>query len=191
MRKILLITFIIGLAAISQVAFAQQGVNKKNPKKQGPNLWEKDFVMALQKGKMEPKDNKGGLAYTPAQGVVLEKAIKKAMEMKAPACEAMKIAVDLKYDPYSTLTHIFGYGSQVNLNQVCGCATESGISKQVIAKAASNATTPLGKPVFPRDEIAQAQCLTGLGYTPYASVIPRVEHEKKDPVSLTSPTDVE
>lgn len=178
MKHIILIIVIISITTISQIGFAED---------KGPNLWEKDFVMALQKGKMTSANATDGLAYTPAAGVVLENAIKKALEMQAPPCEAMKIAVDLKYDPYSVIKNIFSYGSQVNLNQLCGCATESGINKKIVAEAAAKAMSPLGKPIFDRDEITQAQCITGLGYTPFAAEIPRVYRERKPPVSVIAP----
>lgn len=132
------------------------------------NLWEKEFVRALQEGKAQTFKDTGGLGYHPAESSVLEKAIKAAMDLKAPPCEAMKIAVDLKYNPFDVISNIFGHGGEVSLNQLCMCATESGINKQIVAKAAAETVTPLGQPVFSRDEIAQAQCLNdvGLGYTP-------------------------
>ena len=156
MKNLITASFIIiGLMIFSYPCVAEE------------NGWEKEFVQALQKGKIVPSGQAQGLGYTPAEETVLEGAIKKAMESKAPPCEAMKIAVDLKYNPFSTLKNIFGYGGEVDLDQLCMCATESGINKQIIAKAATDAVTPLGTPVFPRDEITQAQCLReiGLGYT--------------------------
>ncbi len=134
------------------------------------NLWEKEFVQALQKGKAQSAQESGGLGYTPAEKSVLETAIKKALDLKAPPCEAMKIAVDLEYKAFDVISNIFGHGGEVNLNQLCMCATESGINKQIVAKAATEAITPLGEPIYPRDEIAQAQCLNdvGLAYTPLA-----------------------
>ncbi len=129
--------------------------------------WEKDFVQALQKGKAVPSGQAGGLGYTPAEDTVLEEAIRKAMEAKAPPCSAMKIAVDMKYNPYMVIKNIYSYGGEVGLDQLCMCATESGVNKQIIAKAATDAATSLGEPVFSRDEIVQSQCLReiGLGYT--------------------------
>lgn len=155
------------------------------------NVWEKEFVQALQKGKIVPAGQGQGLGYTPAEETVLEGAIKKAMELKAPPCEAMKIAVDLKYSPFSILTNIFGYGGEVDLDQLCMCATESGINKQIIAKAATDAVTPLGSPVFPRDEITQAQCLReiGLGYTALETPPPpNPPPPPPKPFSVTSPS---
>jgi predicted amidohydrolase len=79
---------------------------------------------------------------------------------------------------------------EVDLNQLCMCATESGVNKQVIAKAATDAASPLGKPIFPRDEIAQAQCLReiGLGYTPVVQVPPPINPPAPPvPFSVASP----
>ncbi len=166
------------LALLSSAGFAQD------------NQWENEFVLALQKGKALATTKNKGLAYTPAQSTVLENAIKKAMDKKAPPCEAMKIAVDLKYNPYSVIKNIFSYGGEVDLNQLCMCATESGVNKQVIAKAATDAASPLGKPIFPRDEIAQAQCLReiGLGYTPVVQVPPPINPPAPPvPFSVASP----
>ena len=178
MKNVLLtILLIFSLAIFSSICFAQE------------NLWENNFVQALQKGRAAANNQGGGLGYTPAEESVLEKAIKEAMEMKAPPCEAMKIAVDLKYNPYAVIKNIFGYGGQVSLNQLCMCATESGINKQIIAKAAADAASPLGTPIFSRDEITQAQCI-GLGYTPIATATPRILPEPiPDPISVSSPAE--
>lgn len=165
---------ILSLLAVSSIGFAEE------------NLWQQDFIQALQKAKAVSTDGGGGLGYTPSQEAALESAIKKAMEMKAPPCEAMKIAVDLKYDPYATIKNVFAYGGEVKLDQLCMCATESGISKQIIARAAADATSPLGTPVFPRDEIAQAQCI-GLGYTTATAPPPYIPPIDPPPVSPESP----
>jgi hypothetical protein len=155
---------IIGLIGSSYPGFAQE------------NDWEKEFVQLLQKGKRPPVETAAGLAYTPSEETVLAEAIKKAIAMKAPACEAMKIAIDLKYTPYAVIKNIFSCGGEVGLNQLCMCATESGINKQIIAKSAADAVSPLGTPVYRRDEIAQAQCLRdiGLGFTTAATPTERI-----------------
>ncbi len=156
------------------MSFAKDKKNNKD------NNWRGKFVSALQKGKAASDSKGGGLGYTPAQSVVLEEAIKAAMDAKAPACEAMKIAVDLEYSPYAVIKNIFGSGGEVKLNQLCMCATESGINKQIVAKAATDAMSPLGKAIFERDEITQAQCI-GLGYTPIVSIPPRTTTKKPPP----------
>ncbi len=169
---------VLSLALLYSTGFAQD------------SQWENEFVLALQKGRALSSAKTGGLAYTPAQSTVLENAIKKAMDKKAPPCEAMKIAVDLKYNPYSVIKNIFSYGGEVDLNQLCMCATESGVNKQIIAKAATDAASPLGKPIFPRDEIAQAQCLReiGLGYTPVVQIPPPIKPPVPPvPFSVASP----
>ncbi len=169
MKRILLTTtlLIFSMALLSSMSFANE------------NSWEKAYVNALQKGQkavLTNIDNNkgGGLGYTPSQETILEGAIKNAIEMKAPSCQMMKIAINMDYNPYSVIKNIFSFGGAVDLNQLCMCATESGINKQIIAKAATEATSPLGTPVYSRDEIAQAQCLRniGLGYTPAAVTSP-------------------
>ncbi|MBU1344828.1 MAG: hypothetical protein KKE44_19260 [Proteobacteria bacterium] len=178
MKTILITTIlIIGLMAFSYPGFAEE------------NVWEKDFVHALQKGKAKTTGQAEGLGYTPAEETVLENAIKQAMDLKAPPCEAMKIAVDLKYSPYSVIKNVFAHGGEVDLNQLCMCATESGINKQIVAKAAADATSSLGTPIFPRDEITQAQCLReiGLGYTPLATIPRIIPPPPPVPVSVASP----
>ncbi len=144
---------IIGLTFLAYPGFAEE------------NPWEENFIQALQKGKAKVAGQGEGLGYTPSEDVVLETAIEKAMGLKAPACEVMKIAVDLKYSPYSTIKNIFAVGGEVGLDQLCMCATESGVLKEIIAKAASDAMSSLGTPIFSRDEIIQSQCV-GLGYHP-------------------------
>ena len=139
------------------------------------DAWEKEYIEKLQSGKETSAQLKSeGLAYTPAEETVLEEAIIVAMEQKASPCEALKIAVDMEYNAYLTIKHIYGYGGEVGLNQVCMCATEAGIQKQIVARAAAEAITPLGEPVYERDEIAQSQCInqTGLAYTDTEEPLP-------------------
>ncbi|MFN2357337.1 MAG: hypothetical protein ABR534_06325, partial [Desulfotignum sp.] len=54
-----------------------------------------------------------------------------------------------------------------------------------VARAAAEAITPLGEPVYDRDEIAQAQCLqqTGLAYTEAAlSPVPIIQRGGDVPI---------
>lgn len=152
--------------------------------------WEREFIIALQKGKSQIIQTSGGLGYTRPENDILDDAIKRAMEQQAPPCDAMKIAVNLKYNPFNVIKSIFGYGGEIDLDQVCMCATESGVKKQIIARAASNATSPLGDSVFQRDEIAQSQCLNEmvLAYTSPFIPIPDIPPlEKPDPISVSAP----
>ncbi len=135
--------------------------------------WEKEYIEKLQAGKETSEQLKTeGLAYTPAEETVLEEAIIQAMENKGSPCEAMKIAVDLEYNAYLTLKHLYGYGGEVGLDQLCMCATESGIQTQIVARAAAEAITPLGEPVYERDEIAQSQCINQIGGLAYTETEP-------------------
>ena len=43
-------------------------------------MWEKDFIIALQKGKLEKIKSSGGLGYTRPENIILDDAIKKAIE---------------------------------------------------------------------------------------------------------------
>ncbi|MCP4117795.1 MAG: hypothetical protein GY737_20835 [Desulfobacteraceae bacterium] len=139
--------------------------------------WLDTYITALEEGKAAqlPQGQAGeeGLAYTPPEEIVLQEAVSKAMEQNAPVCECMKIAIDLEYNPYSVLKTIYASGGVVKLDQLCMCATEAGVMKAIVAKAAGDALSPTGTPLFHRDEIAQSQCLggeEGLAYT--ASDVP-------------------
>ena len=164
---------VVGIILTASVGFTQER-----------NLWEKDFIQALQAGKIEVTEQQTeALGYTlsledriKAEEEVLKQAIQKAIDMKAPPCDVMKTAIvdleDLGYQPYSVLKYIYSSGGDVDLNQLCMCATEKGIGKanltgDVVARAASEATTADGQPVFQPDEISQAQCFQdiGLGFT--------------------------
>lgn len=139
--------------------------------------WRTEYITALQDGKavVTPTPGDGGLAYTPSEEQVLMKAVSKAMEQEASACECMKIAIDLDYNPYDVLKSIYSTGGNVKLDQLCMCATEAGIMKAIIAKAASDALLPTGEPLFDLDEITQSQCLRsdqGLAYTPPEAGLP-------------------
>jgi hypothetical protein len=134
--------------------------------------WQVAYITALQEGKTvqlpQGQAREEGLAYTPPEEMVLQEAVSIAMEQDASACECMKIAVDLEYNPYAVLKSIYSSGGNVKLDQLCMCATEAGIMKAITAKAAVDALSPSGTPVFLRDEITQSQCLggdEGLAYT--------------------------
>ena len=180
MKKILLTILLVFILAIfSSVSFAQD-----------KNSWEKEFRTALQKGKTTITNKTEGLGYTPSEASVLEKAITKAMDANAPSCTLMKIAVDLKYNPYFVIKDIFSYGGSVGINQLCTCATESGINKQIVAKAATDAVSPIGTPVYRRDEISQAQCLReiGLGFHVASNVPPPITPPvPPNPISISAP----
>jgi hypothetical protein len=131
--------------------------------------WQDVFQSMLEKGKTgsAPSDS-GGLAYTAPESVALEDAIAYALsgEQGDRACECMTMAVKYDYNPYTVLKTIYSLGGDLEIDTLCSCATASGITKAVIAKAATDAVTPLNEPVYDTDEIAQSQCLSGLAYTP-------------------------
>ena len=169
MRNIIAALLIfIGLTAFTLPGFAQD-----NAKQQ----WDVAFVHDLEKIRSQKKT--GGLGYTLSQEEALNQAIKKAMDQQAPPCEAMKLAVDRNFNPYNVITGIFSSGAEIDLNQLCMCATEGGISKSLLARAAEAATD---KNMLTRDEITQSQCLReGLGYTPaeVATIPPRETRQKQ------------
>ena len=156
MRNIIAVILIsIGLMGFVSPGFAQDGETPK---------WDTQFVHELETIRAQQKT--GGLGYTVSQEEGLENAIKKAMEQKAPPCEAMKLAVDLNFNPYNVVSGIFSSGADVDLDQLCMCATESGISKSLMAQAA---TAAVEANRLTRDEVTQAQCIReGLGFTPEA-----------------------
>ncbi|MBI9089258.1 MAG: hypothetical protein JEZ12_08580 [Desulfobacterium sp.] len=127
--------------------------------------WQIAYTAALVDGKANPPPQgqalKEGLAYTPPEEMVLKEAVSKAMEKEASACECMKIAIDLEYNPYAVLKAIYSSEGNVQLDQLCMCATEAGIMKAITAKAAVDSLSSSGAPLFQQDEITQSQCLGG------------------------------
>lgn len=166
MRNIIAVILIsIGLMGFVLLGFAQDGETPK---------WDTEFVHELETIRAQQKT--GGLGYTVSQEEGLENAIKKAMDQKAPPCEAMKLAVDLNFNPYNVVSGIFSSGADVDLNQLCMCATESGITKSLMAQAA---TAAVDANRLTRDEVTQAQCLReGLGMTPEVSALSPIPIEK-------------
>jgi len=176
----------IGIIFIVSQGFAEFAGDKNN-------AWELEFVQALQKGQAMIKTGSKGLGLTPSEEALLAKAIKQAIVIKdAPACQVMKIAVDLEYNPYFVIKNIFSHGGKIDLDQLCMCATVDGINKQVFARASKDAASPLGKPLFSRDELTQCQCLQeiGLGYhEPVFKMPDPVEPPPEPPqFSKSSPT---
>lgn len=144
-RTILAIFTLVSALFISSYGFAEE-----------QNLWEAEFVKALQEGKAKDLQPGEGLGYTPDEEQVLKDALEKALSQQAPPCETMKIAVDLQYQPYSVLKNIFSSNAEVDLNQMCMCATEKGVRTEIFTQAADD--------VNRLDEVTQAQCI-GLGFT--------------------------
>ena len=142
--------------------FISQGFAEENNKE-----WESEFVQALRKGKEMIETGGNELAYAPYEETILAEAIKQAIvSNNTQACQALKIAVDLEYNPYFVIKNIFSHGSKIDLDQLCICATEYGINKQIFAKASRDAVSSLGEPLFSRGELTQCQCLQeiDLGY---------------------------
>lgn len=140
------------------------------------------LIKALQKGKQDsPKSD--GLGYTQAGPDFLKLAYKELFSTNKdyPTCEVMKLSIDLKYNPYDVLINLYAINKEVDLDQLCMCATEAGISKSLITQAAINGAKDR------RDEIPQSQCLReGLGYTPESTVLPTFEARTRQPVYSSS-----
>ncbi|MEN8210674.1 MAG: hypothetical protein ABFR31_03080 [Thermodesulfobacteriota bacterium] len=177
MKNLLLTSlfFIIGIGF-----FASHGFAEENNK-----AWEPEFVQALLQGK--------ATINTSSEENVLDKAIKQAIVVNnAPAHQVMKIAVDLKYNPYSVIKSIVSNGGAPDLDQLCMYTTRYGINKQIFAKASKDALSSLGEPLFSRDDFVQSQCLQelGLGYIEPVNKMPDpVKSPPKPPqFSRSSPT---
>jgi hypothetical protein len=167
MKKIILTSLVIGIFLFSSVCFGQS----TEPGDGSESKWQTEFETALKDGQFQLKrKNSGGLGYTPTEQElfmdeekILSTAIKKALKKEAPPCECMKIAIDFDYNPYSVIKNIYASAKDLDLDQLCMCATEKGVgvSSQVVKKAATDAGRPL-------DEITQSQCLNedvGLAFT--------------------------
>lgn len=156
--------------------------------------WEEEFSRALaeiqeaaQAG--EPGD---GLGYTPSQEDMLDEAIGNAMAQGGGGCQILKMALDTDFNAYPVLLSIYSRGG-VDLNEMCMCATDQGVSKAAIAQAALNGAGPEGSGEYTRDEIAQAQCLQeGLPFTPAEGSPPPLpvppDTVPPDPVPPVSPS---
>jgi hypothetical protein len=134
--------------------------------------WEQALTKALDAGKIEmaryesttAKD--GGLAYTRTEEKILTDAFTAAFKAKAPACGVMKLSIEKRYTPFMVIKTIYSVGENLNIDEVCTCATEAGVLKAVTLQAAREAKDSNEKPKFKPDEIAQSQCLgQGLAYT--------------------------
>jgi len=177
MKNLLLTSlfFIIGIGF-----FVSQGFAEENNQ-----AWVPEYTKALQEGK--------AMINTPSEETVLAEAVKQAIVInKAPAYEAMKIAIDLKYNPYSVIKNIFSHGGAIDLDELCNYASQYGINKQIFAKASKDAVSLLGKPVFSRNELAQCQCLQEIGLGYREPVVERPDIVKPPPkpaqFSKSSPT---
>lgn len=122
--------------------------------------------------------------------VVLEKAVSFALseEKGDRACECMRMAVELEYNPYLVIKTIYSVGGDLEIDQLCLCATEAGVMRAIISQAAMDATTSRDEAIYDEDEIARSECLKGLAFT-----VEEKEGEGPDPppppppVTLSSP----
>jgi TolB-like protein len=161
--------------------------------------WQDDYLAALKRGKAIQSQSAhppaGGLAYTPPEAVVLKEAMSKALEKDkgSRGCECMKIAVDADYNAYLVIKTIYEVGGNLEIDQLCMCATEAGVLKAILAKAAREAVSASGEPVYSPDEVAQANCFRGqdgLAYTPAdvsLAVIPVDTRDSNNVVSISVP----
>ncbi len=166
MKKTILFSLLIGFIFIcSQALAAEKKVS-----------WDEIYVSDL--GKIKNPDKTSGLGYTLSEEEALEQAIQRAMDNEAPACQVLKIGVEMKFNPYEVLTGLFNSSAKIDLEQLCLCATEtadSNIPKSIMLKAANDA---VAKNRLRRDEVTQAQCLQqGLGFT--------VAQETPEPINPT------
>jgi TolB-like protein len=161
--------------------------------------WRDDYLAALLKGKAVQLQSDhpaaAGLAYTPPEVVVLQEAISKALEKEKGTrrCECMKIAIEADYNAYLVIKTIYEVGGNLEIDQLCMCATEAGVMRAIIAKAAREAASPLGGSVYSPDEVARANCFRGeegLAYTPgdvVLAVIPVDTRDRNNIVSIAAP----
>jgi len=152
---------------------------------------EEALISELRRGKIQ--SNSSGLGYTPNEFSILEKSYTKLFKNEnVPVCEVMKLSVDIGYGPYDILTLIYSLGKEVLLDQLCMCATEEGINKAIIVKAALDAKNTIGEPIYQRDEVTQSQCLSGergLGYTEQSNIPPPIIPPPPPiPFSVSSPS---
>ncbi len=185
MKNLLMISLfvIIGISFFVSQGFAED----KN------KTWESEFVQALRKEKARIETDSKVINYASAGETVLAEAIKQAIVINnAPACKVMKIAIDLEFNPYLVIKNIFSHGGEIDLDQLCMCATEDGINKQIFAKASEDAASSLGEPIFSRYELTQSQCLReiGLGYHEPVDEMPDIVKPPPKPpqFSKSSPT---
>jgi len=139
------------------------------------------LIKALIKGK-QINSKSDGLGYTQDDSDILKTAYKAllATNKDYPTCEVMKTSVDLKYNPYEVLVNLYAADRKIDIDQLCMCATEAGISKSLITQAAVNGIKDQ------RDEIPQSQCLQeGLGYTP-STTLPNFKARPQQPVYSSS-----
>jgi hypothetical protein len=167
MKKITLCVTILTIIVMASTPLLAQDAGKGDD-------WRNDYLATLKKGKAvtlpSGQPQATGLAYTPSEAVALQEAITKALETEKAdrVCECLKIAVDLDYNAYLVIKTIYEAGGDLKIDQLCMCATEAGVMKAIIAKAAKEAVSPLGDPVYAPDEIAQTSCFRGeegLAYT--------------------------
>lgn len=145
--KILILIF--ALTLLNSGVYAQQATIER------ADSWEADFTTALQKRKVE----NFGLGYSTSDDIFLSQEINKALDRKGPPCQVMKIAIDLKYSELEVIKNIFQHGSDLDLDQLCMCANEKKIGKDIMALAIKDSNTQ-----YEVDELTQAQCIEVYGY---------------------------
>ena len=126
--------------------------------KQKKEKWETKFTDTLTQPTIGDDEKKA----------LLKEAITEALDVDAPPCECMRIAIGLEYKSYFVIKYIYEHSKEVKLDDLCWCATSDGIEKHIIARAAAEAKRLNNDPVFRQNEIAKSECIKsdeGLAYT--------------------------
>ena len=150
----LILIFIIGIVP-NCLAAEKQNLTAE---KQKMERWEKEYTETLTQPVISGDEKKA----------LLLEAVTEALDVDAPPCECMRIAIGLDYKPYFVMRYIYEHNKGVKLDELCWCATSDGIEKHIIARAAADAKKSNNDPVFRQNEIAKSECIKsdeGLAYT--------------------------
>ncbi len=113
-------------------------------------------------------------------------AVSSVVRDNPPKCDVMKEALKMGFNDFAVLKAIFSAWEDIDPDQMCVCATASGIPVAVISRAALDSG-------FSQDVIAQARCIgqkAGLAYTEPAestAVIGFIGGKTRPPVSPSVP----
>ena len=130
------------------------GKQSLTTEKQKKERWETEYTETLTQPVITDDEKKA----------LLLEAITEALDVDAPPCECLRIAIGLDFKPYFVMRYIYEHHKRVKLDELCWCAVSDGIEQHIIARAAADAKTPDNYPVFRQNEIAKSECIN-IAYT--------------------------
>ncbi|MCP4021860.1 MAG: hypothetical protein GY729_08460 [Desulfobacteraceae bacterium] len=160
MRKSLLSILLLVFITISaSTGFAEETMEVINE-----NGWEKELVSALMEVNAAQAKDRTYSGEASADSILMPLLVT-ALKNNAPPWAVARVAVELNFNPYVVVKTVFENSEKIDLKQFFAVSIASGISKQIVAKAAVDAKSFSKDTVFKKSQLVEAMKEQDLGFT--------------------------